>query len=358
MFVPIVTGECRYQFVEQPPNFITCNPYPSGRFTTRCAVEVSTSEGSPLSFSWYSRTQLGRSPQAVPRGVFSSILGSKAQSTLTIHLHNGTAPDGLSDCENFRGYFCQVRFHNGTILSESQEVYLFPRYAISSVFRNCNRQSVQSSGTAVCIDPNFSAPTELSTNQSPLDLTTTARSSSNIPTATIPSATVSTKVSTVTTAVIRPSTMSSQSLMTTMTNPADLQTSPSTEGTLPPVPFTTPTEPKSPKDEDALTTNSLPSKKSVTTPSSLTLRTSSEFPIVPLTTSVDTALPSKDPSAKDTNHDKSTGNNSLPLNLDDILLYSAIGAAIVLIVIVIMLLLCLYLCNRVCQKSRYCTCCS
>lgn len=42
---------------------------------------------------------------------------------------------------------------------------------------------------------------------------------------------------------------------------------------------------------------------------------------------------------------------------EQFLIISAIGAAILLIIVVLFLLICLCVCNRLCEKSGYCTCC-
>lgn len=327
---------CRYQLVEQPPNMVACNPYPSGQFITRCVVDFSTTVSGPLNFAWYLRTQLGSAPQHVPSGFVFSVLGSKAESTLTVHLQNGTE----STCGDFRAYFCRVSFLNGTILSDSQEVFLLPRYAISSNLKNCDKQSVQSSHTVTCVDPNFST-VELTTPPSSSTTTSTSSSSTTTmlpPTATsIPmeTTTLSSQVPTITMQSdpaapkttfdqTSPPTVPSQQLPMTTTPPLQ-------DDNVPKTPFL------APKDLPTTSSESLP-------------------PQIPLTTSTDRQFSSKNPSANEA--DTSTGDDSLPFNLDDIWLYLAIGVVIVLIMIVVILLLCLCLWNRVCQKSKYCTCCS
>ena len=330
---------CRYQLVEQPPNTMACNPYPSGMFITRCAVEVSTTVGGPLNFTWYLRTRLGSAPQLIPSGfVFSTLV----ESTLTVHLQNGTE----STCGDFRAYFCRVSFLNGTILSDSQEVYLFPQYAISSDLKNCDKQSVQSSRTATCVDLNFS--TAKSTTPPSLPITI-SRSPST--TTTLPPTATSIPVETTETMT----TTSSQPPTTTTSNTVAPRITTSDRTSLPtkpsrPLPMTS-TPPS--QVHDVPTTPLLHPQNSITTTTELGSRTTTfESPPSLNTTSTDIPLSSANVA------DTSTGDDSPFFNLDDIFLYLAIGAVIVLIMIVITLLLCLCLWNRVCQKSKYCTCCS
>ena len=354
-----------------------CNPYPSGRLITRCVMEFSTTDGGPLSFAWYSRTQLGSIPQPVPSGFASSILGSKAESTLTIRLQNGTVSE--SACGDFSGYFCRVSFHNGTILSNSQEVYLFPQYAISNSLGNCDMRSVQSSRVTKCVDPQFSTAEPVTP---PLPPTTTSRSppittSSSPPTTTIlPPTTVPIVMETTTTAKLPPTTTNSQLPTAKMSDSATPQTTPDDDTLLiitthsrPGAPPIMTSSPAPPQVEEAPTTLPLPPQDSPTTSSSSAQdipTTSSDLeslPPLPLTTpmtnQLDNSLSSltKSPSANEVEMPSDDDSSGFTFD-EEILLYSAIGAVVVLIMIVITLLLCLCLWNRVCKKSKYCMCCS
>ena len=153
---------------------MTCNPYLSGEFTTRCVVQFSTTEGSPLRLAWYSRAQLGGIPQRIFSGFITKNTVSSVESELTIQVK-----DTVTLCDGFSAYYCQVSFYNGTLLSKSQEIYLFPRYAFSNALKMCNEHSIQSSHIAECVDPQFSttdmeatAPSSIPTTISPLTSTT------------------------------------------------------------------------------------------------------------------------------------------------------------------------------------------
>lgn len=159
-------GDCRYRLTEQPSNTMTCNPYPSGKFFTRCVVQFSTTEGGPLRLVWYSRAQLGGTPQRIFSGFTTKNTVSRVESELIIQIK-----DTVSFCDGFSAYYCQISFYNGTLLSRSQEVYLFPQYAFSNALKMCDEQSIQSSQVTQCIDPQFSMAEQTTTFPS-LSMTT------------------------------------------------------------------------------------------------------------------------------------------------------------------------------------------
>ena len=317
---------CRYRFIEQPANTMSCNPYPSGQLITRCAVEVTTTDGTPLQISWHFRTELGGNPHPVSMDnisghEFNSSMSSNAESTLTIQLQNGTS-SGSTHCGNFRGYFCRVTLRNGTILSDSQEIYLFPQYAISSTLKSCEKQHVQSSHTATCVDPDFSTMQSTNSPSSPM---TTSRGS------------IGSQSPVTDQAVTQTSSFDKVSPPTTPSRPPHMASSPPSQGDNSPPPQVL----------DSLTTASVHI-------SDLDTQTTSSESSLTATESRDTPLFSRNPSANDAN--TPTGDDTSPLNLDDLLLYSAIGVVILLIMIVIGLVVCLCLCNKLCQKSKYCMC--
>ena len=153
---------------------MTCNPFLSGKFTTRCVVQFSTSEGGPLRLAWYSRAQLGGTSQRIFSGFITKNTVSSVESELIIQIK-----DTVTLCDGFSAYYCQVSFYNGTLLSKSQEIYLFPRYAFSNALRMCDEHSIQSSHIAECVDPQFSTtdleaptPPSIPMTTSPLTATT------------------------------------------------------------------------------------------------------------------------------------------------------------------------------------------
>ena len=329
---------CRYRFIEQPANTMNCNPYPSGRLITRCAMEFTMTDGTPLEILWHFRTELGGNPHPVSMDSISghelnSSTSSKAESILTIQLQNGTS-SGFTQCGNFRGYFCRVTLRNGTILSDSQEIYLFPQYAISNTLKNCEKQHVQSSHTATCVDPDFSMTQSTNSPSSP---TTTSRAS--IPEdmteiTKFPIETTGSQSPVTGQAVTRTSSFDKVLPPTTPSRPPHMASSPPSQGD----------NSSPPQVLDSLTTASV----------HIDTQTTSSESSLTATESRDTPLFSRNPSANDAN--TPTGDDTSPLNLDDLLLYSAIGVVILLIMVVIGLVVCLCLCNKLCQKSKYCMC--
>ena len=329
---------CRYRFIEQPANTMSCNPYPSGRLISRCAVEFTTTDGTPLQISWHFRTELGGNPHPVSMDnisshEFNSSMSSKAESTLTIQLQNGTS-SGSTHCGNFRGYFCRVTLRNGTILSDSQEIYLFPEYTISSNLKNCEKQHVQSSHTATCVDSDFSTTQSINSPSSPM---TTSRVSSPEDMTETTKETTGSQSPVTDQAVTQMSSFDKVSPPTTLSRPPHMASSPPSQGDNSPPPQVL----------DSLTTASVHI-------SDLDTQTMSSESSLTATESRDTPLFSRNHSANDAN--TPTGDDTSPLNLDDLLLYSAIGVVILLIMIVIGLVVCLCLCNKLCQKSKYCMC--
>ena len=160
-----VVGDCAYYLTEQPSNTMTCNPYPSGKFFTRCVVEFSSTSGAPLRLAWFSRAKLGGSPQRIFSGFITKNTMVSVESELTI-----TMKDTATSRDGFSGFFCQVSFFNGTILAKSQEIYLFPQYAFSNTLKKCDDQSMQSSHLTKCVDPNLS--TEVLATSSSVPMTT------------------------------------------------------------------------------------------------------------------------------------------------------------------------------------------
>ena len=108
-------------------------------------------EGSPLSLAWYSKAHLDSSPERILNGFLSTNERHRVSSVLTIDL-TSAAPTSY---EGYR-YFCRVMFANGTLLAESQEVYLFPRDPIMNVLEYdiCDEGSVQSTQLEDCVDSN------------------------------------------------------------------------------------------------------------------------------------------------------------------------------------------------------------
>ena len=141
---------CRYRFVEQPSNAVMCNPYPTGRFITRCIVDYSTTEGIPLSIIWQSRERSGSNPQPLNVGISTTAEVNRIRSELTIPLAEATY-------EGHR-FFCSVNFRNGTLVRNSQEFYLFPHSVLMGPpldYPDCDESSAQSTLIEECIDPNY-----------------------------------------------------------------------------------------------------------------------------------------------------------------------------------------------------------
>ena len=293
---------CRYRFVEQPSNAIMCNPYPIGRFITRCVVDFSTQEGIPLSLTWHTKEH-SNSPPLLLTSDFTTVNGdSSVRSELNIAL----PADMAETYEGYR-YFCRVNFYNGTILKESQEFYLFPQSVVTTVldYPTCDQGSAQSTLFEECIDPNYSSAPPI----------------------------------TITTAVAETTPQLTTSPRTTPppTTPPPTTPPPTTPPPTTPPPTTPPpTTPPPPPP-----TTPPPTTSSPTTPP-------------PPPTTPPPPPPTTTPPEID---DVSSANKALTFD-EEILLYSAIGAAVVLIVVVVVLLLCLCLWNRVCRQSKYCTCCS
>lgn len=232
---------CKHQLVEQPANLIACNPYPNGRIIVRCKVETDMVEASPLNLAWYKRdVQQENTIQRIYTGVTSRNSEFSFESELTILLQNVThdATDPIS--EEPTKYFCRVTNSNGRILSDSQDIYLFPQPAADSL-SICDKGVVHSTRTQKCIDPDYNTEREG---------------------------------------------MSSSS-----------------------------TTPLAAAEAGSVTTMS-------------------------------------------PRHGGGESPDDLGLLLDtDLLLYAAVGAAVLLMIIVFVLVLCLCLCNKLCKKSGYCTCC-
>ena len=290
-----VMGDCRYRLDEQPSSAMTCNPYPSGKFITRCVVKFSTTEGAPLNLAWYSRAQLGGTPQRLFSGFITRNTISSIESELTIQVKKDT----VTSCEGFSGYFCRVSYYNGTLLSESQEIYLFPRFAISNFLVMCDEQSIQSTDVAKCVDPQFSTaePTTLSS----VPTTTSPATATTLQPMTDPPSTITTLSPTSVSPLA-----STTPPLTTETVPATTEQSPTTTETFPTTAKSVPTTmtiPSTTKISLATTDNLSP-----TTNSSLSTTTSS-LPTTKSSSSTE-SLPTM------ATHPSTTEHNSSPTTKD------------------------------------------
>ena len=254
-------GDCRYRLTEQPFNTMTCNPYPSGKFFTRCVVQFSTTEGGPLRLAWYSRAQLGGTPQRIFSGFVTKNTISSIESELTVQIK-----DIVSFCDGFSAYYCQVSFYNGTLLSRSQEIYLFPQYVFSNALKMCDEQRIQSSHIAKCVDPQFSTAEQATTlpsiSMTTAPFTTTQQTMNPISEVTTPPPTSMSPLEG-TTPPVTTKTFSA----TTEYSPSTKESSPSTEN-LPSTTTTTETLPPEIISSQSMTTSS--NALLTTKPSSLT----------------------------------------------------------------------------------------
>ena len=126
--------------MEQPSNDMKCNPYPTNTVVTRCIVDHSASEGTPLNVAWYSRRHSDGIAQPITGSDSTMIEPNRVRSELTLDL---TLPTG-QQYEGLR-YFCRVWFNNGTLLRDSQEYYLFDRSLLTTGlidFPDCDANSV------------------------------------------------------------------------------------------------------------------------------------------------------------------------------------------------------------------------
>ena len=362
--------DCRYRLVEQPPKVIACNPYPVGKFVTRCVVEFSTEEGIPPHLAWYTRAQLGGPSRRIYSGYLSRYHISSVESELTVHL--------TKEMENsFTVYFCQVAFCNGTVLSDSQEGYLFPADALSNTFTACDEKGVQATKEVKCIDPR-----PIPTTPSSIPMT----SSSNSPPVTMKVEFSQTLPQTATTSgslTTIPQTDSQTTIHTdlpisTPTNPPTIKpprlptippNDPLTTIPLHPSKISTQTDPPTTSPPDLLPPSTVSPDLLQTTPTFISMSSDSTPALVnspnsainigpPLelqSVSSHSALPQAQPTGSSPPPDAGTSGETFD---DEVLLFLTVGATIFILIIVYFIIFCLCLWSRQCRECSYNFCCS
>ena len=382
---------CRYYLTEQPTSVVSCNPYPFGKFVTRCLVEFSTKEGSPLTVAWYTRANIGGNPQQIFNGFNSRNTVSSVESELTVRLNENMV-------DSFRTYFCRVSFANGTVLSDSREAYLLSKKSMSHDFKICDDGSVQSTKESKCIDPINTQPvvstsppattsTELTTPQTTTDLlktTTTDKSRATTPNQ--PDQLISTTI-------VPDPPIPTNPVQLTTTGPDSLTTTAVDEMS------TTPTDLPTTTSIDPLTTSTLGGPSTIASTDQKT--TSPTDPDVPITTTIgvlattifdllQTVIPSENSPSPNTHKRQTTFEPSIPLPMssdplsssaspqaqpsdssppgdvgasggqfdDEALLFLTIGAAVFIFIMVYFIVFCLCLWSRQCRECGYNFCCA
>ena len=142
----ICTGPCRYLYIEQPPQDLSCNPYPNGGLILRCTISYSTTEV-PVAIHWryYSNratttTEISQSNSKYV--LFPSQLTGRTTSRLQIN--------SLSDADE-GSFACQGVFANGSRTEESQRMSLMSRAVfISRGLSNCQLSTGESTTIQKC----------------------------------------------------------------------------------------------------------------------------------------------------------------------------------------------------------------
>lgn len=106
---------CQYRYTQQPPRYLPCNPYSTGRLITSCEVIFGQTE-EPVSLQWVF-TPASSNHHRVDN---KYALVEKSNSSITSQLNVET----LSDAD-VGFYHCQVRFQNGSLAERSQLLDLF-----------------------------------------------------------------------------------------------------------------------------------------------------------------------------------------------------------------------------------------
>lgn len=346
--------DCRYRLVEQPSKVIACNPYPVEKFVTRCVVEFSTEDRIPPLLAWYTRAQLGGPSQRIYSGYLTRNYISSVESELTVHL--------TKDVENsFNVYFCQVAFCNGTVLSDSQDGYLFPAEALSNTLTACDEKSIQSTKEVKCIDPKYAKPIPMIPSSIPMT------SSSNSPAATTkvefsqtlpPTATIS-GYPPITTPTNPPTTQPSRLPTSIPNDPLTTMTPHPSKNTQTDPPTTSPPHLPSTASPDLLQTTSTSISTSSDPPPALI---NSPNPAVAIdrllelqSLSSHLALPQAQPTGSSPPPDAGTSGETFD---DEALLFLTVGAAIFILIIVYFIIFCLCLWSRQCRECGYNFCCS
>ena len=112
-------------------------------------------ESTPLSLTWFKIDALEEGTvQRIHTGFTSRSSPVNLESELTIPLQNATNNTTIAVSTEPIKYFCRVMFLNGTILSDSQSIYLFPPTAAQSL-TTCEEGKVHSIHAQKCIDPHY-----------------------------------------------------------------------------------------------------------------------------------------------------------------------------------------------------------
>ena len=114
-----------------------------------------TKEGSPLHLAWYKRAHQDSAPKRIRRGYLSRKMESGIESELTVPLQSRSDESHTKKRINeFALVFCRVSFSNGSILSESQNAYVYPEHDFKlNAVKICEKQKVHSDRYRKCIDP-------------------------------------------------------------------------------------------------------------------------------------------------------------------------------------------------------------
>lgn len=137
-------------------------------------------DGSPLNLVWYHRTQTENASKQIQTGFVSqTYTASRVETQLTIPLwkKSDNVEEHFKHLQESSAFFCRVTFANGTLLSDSQEIQLFPQItpAIHTPNKTCDGQKVHSAHTRKCIEQPKESPTA-----SPSQLPTSAKMNETI----------------------------------------------------------------------------------------------------------------------------------------------------------------------------------
>ncbi len=130
------TTACRYEYTEQPPVSLDCNPFPVSVLRVGCTISYrQTDPAVALRWLFYPNSN-SQTPLIISQSTSKYTVGL---ITITGSVESILQVSPLLDAD-IGGYACQAVFSNGTALTESQQLVLFSGNAFTALgFSTCSR---------------------------------------------------------------------------------------------------------------------------------------------------------------------------------------------------------------------------